>query len=160
MKTARYHPAIARLLSDRLEPGDTFRLQITSYSMHPLLQPGDTLLAQVVPLQDLRRGDLLVVRRATDFVTHRLILQDGDTWIIKGDRSTQADPAIQPDQVLGRVIAIERHGRTKRLQRPIQSAGQRLLGWIGWLEILAVQYGRAGPLPLRGFSRLIRHLLQ
>jgi signal peptidase I len=142
-----------------LAPGDTFRLQVTSRSMHPVLQPGDTLLAQVVLPHDLRCGDLLVVPRATDFVTHRLVKKDKDTWILKGDCSPQPDPAVRPDQVIGRVIEIERNGHNKQLQRPVQSTGQRLLGWIGWLEILAVQYGRAGLLPLRGLSRLVRHLL-
>ena len=122
-----YHPAIADLLN-ALPEGAQARLRVVSSSMAPWLLPGDevTLLRQ--PLSRLRCGDLVVVQRSADFVTHRLILVKSGKVYTKGDRLPYLDAPVPAEQVLGRVVAIQRGELQRNLTRPHWNALHRLLG--------------------------------
>lgn len=157
---SRYHDTIANLLAQDLKPGDVFRLQVTSDSMRPVLQPGDHVVAQVVPAKSLQRGDLLVIQRSHDFVTHRLVNEQAGNWLLKADNDTQTDPVVQTEQIIGRIIEIERRGRRRQLHQPIRRIGQQILGWCSWMEIKAVKYGRISSLPWRALSYLLRQAMQ
>lgn len=131
-----YHPALADLLN-ALPEGAQARLRVVSSSMAPWLQPGDEVTLLRLPLSRLRCGDLVVVQRSADFVTHRLILVKSGWVYTKGDRLPGLDAPASPEQVLGRVVAIQRG----RMQRDLAAAGwvalHRLIGFWQrlWIEI-------------------------
>ena len=80
--------------------------------MLPLLAGGrDRVTLGPVP-ERLRRGEVLLYRRADgSYVLHRLtgFGQDG-TLVFCGDRQTEPERGIRPEQVIARAVAFERKG--------------------------------------------------
>ena len=94
------------LLRERLEA--TVMLTVTGGSMLPLLAGGrDRVTLGPVP-ERLRRGEVLLYRRADgSYVLHRLtgFGQDG-TLVFCGDRQTEPERGIRPEQVIARAVAF------------------------------------------------------
>ena len=110
------------------------RLRVVSQSMMPLLRVGDTIVVQRVSPASLRRGDLIVVVQGETFITHRLVAIDRDGWRMKGDRLRFADPPVQANDILGRVVAIERGFDSIDLSGWYWTITHRIWGFLGWLE--------------------------
>lgn len=145
----RHQQAALNLLQNE-SPGDRrFKLRVIGPSMAPLLRPGDRVIAEHVRPAELNRGDLVVVRRSEDLVTHRLIFIDGCGWHTKGDNSLMLDPPVTSDAIMGRVIAIERGNQSIDLGTGHWSTVNRWLALSGWCEIKIIQAGRS----LRKYGR-------
>ncbi len=115
-------------------------LHVLGHSMAPLLRPGDVVMAQPVSLESLRQGDLVVVHRPTELITHRLVAVDEQGWHTKGDNCHQADTPIRAPAILGRVVAIERGCARLDLTSLGWARVNRWLGWLGkWEARLARQ---------------------
>lgn len=99
------------LSASALASGGSLRLRVNGASMLPLLRPGDVVWVEPVEEAALRLGDVVLVRRAADFVTHRLVERTPDEWIAKGDNLAAPDPAVSGQDILGRVYHVERAGR-------------------------------------------------
>jgi signal peptidase I len=133
-----YNQAALELLRSHDPAGRSLRLRVISQSMSPFLKIGDTIL--VVPVASLplpsklRRGDVIVVWRSGDLVTHRLVAQRQDGWFTKGDRNRYMDAPVSHQSILGKVIAIDRDGRVRRMDSFPQSFVNRLLGIYGWFQ--------------------------
>jgi signal peptidase len=102
------------ILADLLASGNTVRFTAPGGSMHPVIRHGDVLL--VDPLdRPARAGDILLYLACGRPVAHRLIAiapgKDGPALILKGDSAACPDLPVRSDQVLGRVVAVEREGR-------------------------------------------------
>lgn len=132
------HPVIADLLASAGQS----RLRVASGSMRPLIQPGDILVCAPAVLKRLRCGDILIVRRAEDFLAHRLIRRRGEAWYTKGDRLRRLDAPVSEDQILARVVTIERGARRIDLTRWDQQIVQRMRGWWGAAEAAFFQAAR------------------
>ncbi len=114
--------------------------------MFPLIRPGDLLT--VAPVTALRRGDVLLSQRDDGkWVCHRLIRSTADSVSLRGDALSSVDRPVPRDAVLGRVIAIERDGRVRRLDGP---AGRL----IGILVRISVAGRPLWPRLLRSLQRL------
>jgi signal peptidase I len=100
--------------SDLLLPGQTIRLRVASWSMFPALQKGDQITVEHASPAQLQVGDLLVFHHQLPqgalLICHRLVALDDagavPRLITKGECCDSCDAAIQPDQVLGRVVAV------------------------------------------------------
>lgn len=134
------HNVIADLLAAEGDDTRRVRLRVTSGSMRPMIQVGDVLVCIPLPparqsaLNALRIGDILVVRRAEDFLAHRLIRRRGEAWYTKGDRSRSLDAPVSSDQILACVVGIERSApgaRSIDLTRWDQQILQRCKGLWG-----------------------------
>ena len=96
------------LLRERLEA--TVMLTVTGGSMLPLLAGGQVKKGEVVKAVIVRSAK--GVRRADgSYVLHRLtgFGQDG-TLVFCGDRQTEPERGIRPEQVIARAVAFERKG--------------------------------------------------
>src|SRR2546425_2265571 len=130
--------------------------------MPPRPGRGDALPVTPATPTRLRVGDLVLFHDRGRLICHRLVaMNDGGsplTPITKGDAVAAADPPLQPDQILGKVIDIRR-------------SRFRLLSW-SWLDPLPLRLDRcrewlidrvAGALgvlqSLRGYRRIMRALL-
>ncbi len=116
------------LLVAHLRPGDTFRLKVNGSSMRPLLQPGDWVIAQAETGSDFWLGDVLVYRRAGEFVTHRLVGRKAGGLLLKGDALWVFDALVPPQAVLGRVVALEHANRVRALAAR-RWTSRLLAGW-------------------------------
>jgi signal peptidase I len=128
-----YEQVALELSSARFREGDAFRLRVNGNSMSPALRPGDSLLAEVIPLAGYTPGDLVVIRRQADWVTHRLLKIEGTDWIVKGDNLPLPDPGVRSEDILGRVVAVERGTIRIDLQGPRwQRAKRRIARLSEW----------------------------
>lgn len=124
---------------------------VQGISMWPFLKHGDQVL--VSPnLEKLTVGDVVVVRFPRRILVHRIVKMNGKNEIITwGDFNLHPDPAATRNQVVGKVLKIERNHQTFSLGR-----GYKLWGFM-------ILWGRLGLLPaiylIRSLMR-IRNRLQ
>jgi signal peptidase I len=127
-------------------------LRAVGGSMGPWLVPGDILIVQQTEPQKIMCGNMIVFLQDERLIVHRVIAKLGVgasgelSWKTKGDSAPQTDPPVLENELLGRVSSIERAGRSRSLESPLQVA-------FGWLL--------AQISPFSGFvysgTRMIRH---
>ncbi|MBU2549560.1 MAG: S24/S26 family peptidase [Proteobacteria bacterium] len=131
--------AIARVLAD--QDGVTFRSDGTC--MYPTIRPGDVLHIQQRAAIDVRVGDIAVVRRSKNLLSHRVVArgtEQGRAFIVtRSDRARQGEDSPTFDEdLLGIVESIERRGRFVPLDRARPSWPARL--WYGFrLRLIEVR---------------------
>ena len=113
---------------DLLGRGLGVRFRASGGSMAPAIEDGDLLLVE--PLEDpaitLAPGDVVLVRRPTGLVAHRLIRIDREAdpvrFELRGDASSRSDEPIAAERILGQVTEVDRrHGPpTRRLRRALR----------------------------------------
>ncbi len=112
-------------------PIGLLRLQVISDSMRPLLKSGDEVLVQPIEPAAGHIGDVLVVQRGAELITHRLIDATGESWVLRGDNAIFADAPVARNDCIGRVIAIERDARRTDLTQPPWPSLNDRLGRLG-----------------------------
>lgn len=138
----RIFTVVDELFLSSLAEGKDVRLRVDGTSMSPFLKPGDQVVLRKATLQQLKKGDLVVVRRPHDLVTHRLVAQSAGQWSTKGDNSRYPDPPAAEDRVLGKVIAIEKTNQTIDLQTARWQFLNRWLASLSWMEASLFRLGR------------------
>jgi len=125
---------------------EALRVMVTSDSMRPLLRGGDVVVVQSTDPHAVQPGAVLVVQRGGEWITHRLLAVDERGWHTHGDNTRYGDEAVSADQIVGRVIAIERGGQTIDLQQPRWRAVDRRINRVQriQLEVLAAARGFGG----------------
>ncbi len=111
---------LLKLSRDILEKGKSIRFQAKGWSMRPFIRDGDFIVVSPVKSSSIRKGDVVFYPNAENkIIVHRIIRkykQKGRmTVLIKGDASFSSPEKMDIQNVLGKVIAIERNGRKKRL---------------------------------------------
>jgi len=93
-------------------------------SMNPLLRRGDTLLVVPYDSQKIHPGDLVVFSDPNrGQVVHRVVAFNSDGVITKGDNNPIVDDRIlAPQEIWGRVTAIQRQGRILPVSRDVPAA--------------------------------------
>ncbi|HET8799276.1 MAG TPA: S24/S26 family peptidase [Thermoanaerobaculia bacterium] len=106
----------SEVIADLLARGHAVRFQARGDSMHPAIRDDDYL--HVEPLDAsvrLHRGEIVVMLAERGLTVHRVLAQRGETVLARGDNAPDADPPLARTRVIGRVIAIERNGKSRRL---------------------------------------------
>jgi signal peptidase I len=143
-------------------------IPISGHSMLPAIQDSDHALVSH-GCAGVRPGDVIVFRHEGTLIAHRVLRiergDDGPTFVTKGDNVPRFDPHFSAGEIVGRVLAIERNGRTMSLD----TAAWRLSGWLITVGTLvwARLYGCArdlkqrllGPQPARVAAILRRVVL-
>lgn len=117
----RYQRTAKELISQFT--GAAWQLQVTSESMLPILQAGDTIVVEPSHNKPLRQGDIVVCMQNVqsggeyeDWVVHRLVGKSDQGWLTKGDHLRAFDIPVPRDAILGRVIQIVHQGERIDLQ--------------------------------------------
>ena len=96
------------------------RLRVYGSSMVPSILPGDFISVRRAGIQDISAGEIVLFFRDARFFVHRVVQRisrgggnspEASCLITRGDRLLYDDPAVSADQLLGRVVLIERHHR-------------------------------------------------
>jgi len=107
--------AVAELASQLLRSGAPLRIKARGGSMIPFILDGDMVLVGPAANSEILVGDVICYEISPGrLFLHRVIKRDGERFVSKGDALDFTD-VVFPGQVLGRVVAIERHGRVRRL---------------------------------------------
>lgn len=107
--------------------------------MYPCVQPGDTLHIESRPIEDIKIGDIAVVRHNGFLFGHRTIAKgedkDGPYIVTRPDRSNHgSDGPTHEENILGVVQRIERRGKQASTEpKPLKGyAKARVSLWEWW----------------------------
>lgn len=89
--------------------------------MYPTIRDGEAVTVEPLKAHEARCGDILLYRRESGVIAHRVVrlagAVDDETrvLILRGDSLATCDAPVRAEQVLGRVISVERKGRKVNL---------------------------------------------
>jgi hypothetical protein len=97
-----------------LEPGQAMVVPAGDSAMRPCLVPGD--LIEVAPFLGLPRpGQIVVARVSGNLTTRRLagveMIAGRRRYRLRGDAVPEGGEGVRREDLLGRVVAVVRHGR-------------------------------------------------
>jgi signal peptidase I len=126
--------------ADLLASGYGLRFRATGRSMYPAIAEGEIITVERIAADDVRLGDILLVRVQKSVIAHRVEkigreLNRVTFLLLRGDAAEYCDEPVVPEQVLGRVVAVYRQGRRInvagrrfRLLRRIRTYASRIRG--------------------------------
>ena len=105
--------AFAKLSREILEQGDSIRFKAHGSSMLPLIHDGDLLTIQSINLDSIKNGSVIFYQAiGGKCIAHRVVKiepRDHKQIILtRGDASPKSEERIQPHQILGHVVGIQR----------------------------------------------------
>lgn len=122
---------------DLLKRGTPVRFRANGKSMQPTISEGEIITVEPVKPSLVKRGDIVLYQNHCGVIAHRVvaILNPRSSifnsfftsilhpqfsilstfFILRGDASGACDEPVKPQQILGRVISVERDGRSFRL---------------------------------------------
>jgi len=132
------------LLAEVARKFGEIRFKATGDSMLPSVWPGDLLTVRRQSFSEFRNGEIVLYEREAGentltrpygpaspggrgFVAHRVVGRRGRQLITRGDSLRQNDAPVEEDQVLGRVVAVNREGRDIRLEF---TRTRRIAAWV------------------------------
>jgi signal peptidase I len=113
---------------------EQIKLQVISGSMAPLLEAGDTVIVIPASTALLQRGDIIVVFRNEEFITHRLVERRGECLFTKGDRFRHFDAPVTSEALIGKVVGIYKGDEYLDFSKPRWVLMNRLEGMLNWWE--------------------------
>ena len=100
------HDLIVSFLREALHKGEKPALTVVSNSMSPLLEVNDQVILSSVNFETLKKGDIITVTQREALTTHRVVWQDVQFVVTKGDRNLVLDEPTPYNQIIGKVSQI------------------------------------------------------
>lgn len=100
--------------------------------MLPTLWPGDMLVIEAADSSTVCSGDIVLFVRRQRFVAHRVIKKSSPSHSIKtrGDAMRQTDAPVSSRELLGRVVSIERNGKSISASRELSAASRSVAALV------------------------------
>ena len=104
------------LSTELLGRGKRVRFRAPGRSMYPTIRENEAITVEPVAPQDVKVGDIILYRSEKSVVAHRVIqIQRGEDktfrFILREDTWGTLDEPVQAEQILGKVVSVERAGR-------------------------------------------------
>lgn len=128
------------LLREWLESGETAWLHVTGDSMWPFLPRGSRV--QVCRVGDVHPGALIVYEIEDRLVCHRVLARRGARVLARGDAWRAVGAWVAAADVLGGVVAIDRHRRVVRLDTSLRRMQAAMLAAASFVIARAVGVAR------------------
>ncbi len=110
---------IATLAEGLLAHGRTIKFSAPGGSMRPTIRGGEVIHVEPVRPASIGAGDIILFHQGTRIVAHRVVriaqLRGTRAFLTRGDAAFAADPWVAAGAVMGKVVAVERGGRTVAL---------------------------------------------
>lgn len=111
--------------AELMEAGHLVKLHLTGHSMHPFLKPGDKAIVEKINPEKLKIGDIVIINFDERHIAHRLIKKEFKNgvqyYITKGDSCEMPDPPIMAENILAKIIAVERNGVLHSYKTPTRT---------------------------------------
>jgi signal peptidase I len=132
--------------SELLARGYALRFRAGGQSMHPTICDGEVIIVEPVCARQIKRGDIILYRAGRGVTAHRVIeivrkkrsdplFGSDPLFVLRGDAAATRDAPVGPENILGRVVSVERRGRRlsvtgrrARLKRLIRLYAAKLKG--------------------------------
>lgn len=131
---------LLEMMSVVLAKGSNIRIRAKGGSMVPFIRNHDTITIAPLSLSKIRLGDIVAFKNLTEenhilLSIHRIVrLLDNETFIIRGDNTSKhPDGLIPKNQILGKVIKIE---RDKRIVRFGLGTERRIIAILSYQDFL------------------------
>ena len=102
-----------------LGAGGAVRFRADGDSMRPTIRSGELVTAAPIVDGRIVAGDVLLFRSAGRVLAHRVVAIDATAAErivrLRGDAKCECDAPARASEIVGRVVAVERKGRTIRL---------------------------------------------
>ena len=112
------------LISQILQGGHRVRFRAPGKSMQPAIIDGDGLIVDPIGPADIKLGDIILYQAEDRIIAHRVMdIGKGEIpetkvtarmthylFILRGDAAYTYDEPVYPDQILGKIVAVERNG--------------------------------------------------
>ena len=139
-------PECAALAVAALRQHGRLRLRVWGASMLPTLWPGDRVEIESCALSAARPGQIVLAIRGARFYLHRLVaVNSSGGFVVRGDAMPGADPPFASCSFMGRVVRVERSGRTAAMSSWLR-VHARLVGLLfcysGWARRIALRLRR------------------
>lgn len=104
------------VLRELVQEGKEVTLTIAGNSMSPFMVHGRDRVLIARPEGKWHKGDIAFFqRRTSEFILHRICRVDGDgSCYFVGDGQIQIEGPVFPEQIFGKIIAVERKGRWEK----------------------------------------------
>jgi signal peptidase I len=113
------------LISQILRDGHKVRFRAPGKSMQPVILDGDCLMVEPIGPAAIKMGDIILYQAEERIIAHRVMdIGKGEisktqpeahithySFILRGDASYSYDEPVYPDQILGKIVSVERNGR-------------------------------------------------
>lgn len=120
------------MLEETLNCGHSIRFRAPGDSMYPTICDGDLITVEPLKLSDVIVGDIILYRHEYGVVAHRVMRifeqsernsrsapkgpQDHSSnetlqFFLRGDAALNDDDPVRADQILGKVVSLDRNGR-------------------------------------------------
>jgi signal peptidase I len=118
-----------------LKQGYLLRFRASGRSMDPFIRNGDVIEIKPIDISKVRIGDVILYRTfCGTWVVHRAIEKHEAggriTLVIKGDAAQGSDRQVCREQVLGKVVAIERAKKGTHERIGLDNARWKLLNLL------------------------------
>ena len=100
------------VIEELLGGGHPVRFRAPGGSMHPTIRDGEIITVGPLGQSPVQVGDVVLYRRGRAAIAHRVIGLQSGGFVLRGDAAHSCDRPIERAQVLGRVVGIERDGRS------------------------------------------------
>ena len=97
--------------------GKRVRFRAPGRSMYPTIRENEAITVEPVQPQQVKLGDIILYRSGESVVAHRVMRIErgkGETlrFILREDTLGTLDEPVEAGQILGKVVAVERAGRS------------------------------------------------
>jgi len=116
--------------------------------MQPTIEDGELITVAPVGPGSVKRGDILLYQNERGVVAHRVVgvvkgtvtINGGDSppYLIRGDASVSCDPPVAREQVIGRVVAVQRAGRSRPLDNRAFNLMRLMRLWLSKSKVFRV----------------------
>jgi signal peptidase I len=109
--------AVRELLEAVLDHGKQFRFRAGGMSMFPFIRSGDVVTIAPLDREKPYLGDIVAFLHPSNrsLTLHRVIGVESQSYDIRGDNAMGSDGNIPVENILGRVVRVERNDRRVRL---------------------------------------------
>ena len=106
----------AEVMEHALASGTLVQFRAEGRSMHPTIRDGETITAAPVAIADVVRGDVLLCRHGGRVLAHRIVSIAGQgrarQFELRGDSQFASHARVAGDDIVARIVAVERGGRS------------------------------------------------
>ena len=104
------------LSTELLGRGKRVRFRAPGRSMYPTIRENEAITVEPVVPQDVKVGDIILYRFGDSVVAHRVMRiekREGNAsrFILREDTWGTLDEPVEAEQILGKVVSVERAGR-------------------------------------------------